>query len=679
MTDWWQGQRWRLVQTNLREIDMRDISADRVVADLQALEANVLMINAAGIIASYPTKLPFHFQSPYLTGDSLHDILDACHAAGIRVIARTDFSKVRRPIFEQHPDWAYRTAEGEIVDYNGDVHVCINSPYQQFYALLIIEELLETHDFDGIFFNMGGYQTRDYSGNYYGICHCQHCRARFADLYGKPLPRAENLDDPIYRDYLEFKARTLTEHHQKVYRFIAGRWPDVCIANHTEFRRGFIRQESNTALDRPLPHWQYSASDNTKWAVGSYPQMVSSNTTVDFIDFPYRHVAVSPYQQALRLAQNLANGGALDYYLIGRLDNHEDRSGFEVVRDLFHYHAAHEDAYRGLESLADVLLLKADVNQGEYRGWFRCLTEAHIPFDVVRLGAASDAVLKRYSLVVAPGVDTLDDDLAARLDDFVAHGGTLLATGLTGSRDLFHNPRPRPVLRCLGIEEVLAVRQATRSSYLKFVDKIGFRRFGATDLVYVEGPYVYARYAKAAQRRMQLIPPHNFGPPERCYYDLVVDHPGFVVHPYGQGRAITVPWLPGTLFHRQGHLNTAWFCMDLLEGVAGVDSIAGNLPPQVEVTLMGQRARGIWLIHLVNGSGHFGNSFYSPLTLHDLTLRISQVPEPEEVTGLRAGCSFPYVWDKGILTVRIPTLNLFEAIRIMPRSGSFGQAREQGG
>ena len=75
--------------------------------------------------------------------------------------------------------------------------------------------------------------------------------------------------------------------------------------------------EANTALGRPLPHWQYSASDNTKWAVSSYPEMVSSGTTVDFIDFPYRHVAVSPHQQALRLAQNLANGGALDTTLSG--------------------------------------------------------------------------------------------------------------------------------------------------------------------------------------------------------------------------------------------------------------------------------------------------------------------------------------------------------------------------
>ena len=275
-----------MIQTNLREIDMRDIRAEQVVADLQTFKANLLMINAAGIIASYPTRLPFQFQSPYLTGDSLQQIIAACHAAGIRVIARTDFSKVRRPIYEEHPDWAYRTRAGDCVDYNGDVHVCLNSPYQQDYALRIIEELLSTHNFDGIFFNMGGYQTHDYSGNYYGPCHCANCRRRFQELYGLPLPDKEDMADPTYRRYVEFKQRTVQELGAQVYRFIAGRWPQVCIANHTDFRRGFIRQESNTALDRPLPHWQYSASENTKWAVGSYPEMVSSNTTVDFIDFP---------------------------------------------------------------------------------------------------------------------------------------------------------------------------------------------------------------------------------------------------------------------------------------------------------------------------------------------------------------------------------------------------------
>ena len=164
-------------------------------------------------------------------------------------------------------------------------------------------------------------------------------------MFGQALPVKEDMEDPVFRNYTVFKERTLRAHHEKVYDFLVTRWPHLAIANHREFRRGFIRQESNTALARPLPHWQYSGSDNTKWAVTNYPEMVSSNTTVDFIDFPARHVAVSPHQQALRLVQALANGGSLDFYLIGRLDNHEDRSGYAGIREIFGYHAANEDAY----------------------------------------------------------------------------------------------------------------------------------------------------------------------------------------------------------------------------------------------------------------------------------------------------------------------------------------------
>ncbi len=665
MTEWWHSKQWRLIQTNLREIDMLDIDAGQVVSDLQDFKANVLMINAAGIIASYPTELPFHFQSPFLEGDSLHDILDACHAAGIRVMARTDFSKVRRPIYEQHPDWAYRTVSGGIIDYNGDIHVCINGPYQQHYALLIMEELLETHDFDGIFFNMGGYQTRDYSGNYYGICHCRHCQARFAEMTGLALPAKEDVADPVYRAYMGFRRQTLAEHHGKVYWALAERWPDLAIANHTDFRRGFIRQESNTAIERPLPHWQYSGSDNTKWAVGSFPEMVSSNTTVDFIDFPYRHVAVSPHQQALRLAQGLANGGAIDYYLIGRLDNHEDRSGFAPVKDIFHYHAAHEDVYVGMRPKADVMLLKAGTNQNEYQGWFRFLVEQHILFDVVRADAALDVPWDGYTTIVVPGVDTMPAALAERLDRFVEGGGTLMVTGQSSFKDEDLNPRERPALQALGIEEVMWIRPDMRSSYFKFDDKAGFSRFEDTDLVYMDGFYVYARYAEGAERRLQLVPPHNFGPPERCYYDLVVDHPAFVVNPYGQGRVVYVPWLPGTLFHRQGYPNTAWFCADLLEGFAGVEPVGGTLSPQVEVTLLEKEEGRVRLLNLVNASGHFGNSFFEPVPMMEMEVIIAHVREPVSVVGLRSGQALDYSWEDEALTVRVPRLDLFEAIEIL--------------
>jgi hypothetical protein len=668
---WWKGYPWRMIQTNMREIDMLDIDAERFVAELQAFKATVVLVNAAGIIASYPTKLPFHFQSPYLKGDSLADIIEACHRADIRVLARTDFSKVRRPIYEAHPDWAYRTVDGEIIDYNGDVHACINGDYQQIYALEIIRELITTHDVDGIFFNMGGYQTRDYSRVYYGLCHCQACQRRFAEMYELALPCAEDMGDPVYRRYNVFRRRTVEELNVKVASLIHELRPDMCVDKDFHRGTGFIRQESNTAVDRPLPHWQYSASANTKWAVATYPNMVSSNTTVDFIDFPYRHVAVSPHQQKLRLAQNLANGGALDYYLIGRLDNHEDQSGYESIKEMFYYHAAHEAAYRDNVSKATIALLDNSRNRSaEARGWFRFLAEGHFLFDTPQTDTALQQSWDRYDAILLPDLRLIGDALARKLDDFVAAGGTLIAAGQSGFYGTDYERRPAPALQCLGIANVDLVREDIRArpglgtGYFKLDDKTGFPRFAQTDLIYFDGPYLYCQYVAQAVQRLKLVPPHNYGPPERCYYETTVDRPGLVVHPWGKGQAIYIPWLPGQLFHRQGHTNTFDFISDLLEHVAGLASVGGNLSPMVEVTLFGEEQKRRQLLQLVNSSGHFGTTFYAPVPMHDVKASIPYAAEPRSVTSLVTGEAVPFEYAAGTLTVTVPVLELFEALQI---------------
>ena len=665
MSHWWEGKPWRQIQTNLRQIDMLDIDADRFVNELLAFKATSVMVNAAGIIASYETKLPFHFQSPYLQGSSLSEIISACHAAGIRLVARTDFSKVREPIYQQHPEWAYRTRDGRIVNYNGDVHVCINGDYQQIYALEIIAELVSTHDVDGIFFNMGGYQVRDYSGNYHGICHCPSCQTRFGEMFGLSLPAGERMEDPVYRKYMAFKDRTLTAHQAKVYRFIQGIRPGLCVANHMQFKTGIIRQESNTAVDRPLPYWQYSGSGNTKWAVSSYPSMVSSNTTVDFIDFAYRHVAVSPYEQELRLAQGLANGGALDYYLIGRLDNHEDKSGYEGIKGMFHYHAAHEDDYLNLESRANVALLNIrQHDQVEFRGWYRFLVENHYLFDTPLTVAALDLPWDKYEAIIVPDLEPIGLALAERLDAFVAAGGTLIAVGRAGFRTEEYESRDAPPLKSLGIRSIRLVREEMRSAYFQIDSREGLARFPEIGLIYMDGPYVYADYDADVQGRLRLIPPHNYGPPERCYYETVTDHPAFVVNKHGRGKAIYVPWLPGKLFHRQGHTNTIDFAADLLEHVAGIRPLKGSLSPMVEATLFHKRDGSYDLLHLVNGSGHFGTTYYAPVPMHGVSVEIPYESEPRSVVSLVTGKTSPFTYQQGTLCLTVPKLDLFEAIRI---------------
>ena len=220
MNDWWKNYPWRMIQTNLREIDMADMDAVQFAAELKAFDATVVMTSVAGIVANYDTKLKYHYKNPHLGGDDLRTVIDRCHEAGIKVIARTDFSKVRREIYEQHPEWAYRTADGGLMEYNGNVQVCLNGDFQQKYQFKIIEEVLKTFPFDGIFYNMAGFQPWDYSWKYYGMCHCDACKKKFKARFGLDLPRTESMEDPVYRKYRLFTKECSSEHEKELAEFV---------------------------------------------------------------------------------------------------------------------------------------------------------------------------------------------------------------------------------------------------------------------------------------------------------------------------------------------------------------------------------------------------------------------------------------------------------------------------
>lgn len=662
---WWERWPWRLVQTNLREIDMVDIDATRYVASLQKVGATVAMINTSGIVAGYPTKLPFHTQSECLQGDGLATIIGACHEAGIKVIARTDFSKVRPELHDRHPEWARRRADGDIVVDAGDVHACPAGAYQQEYAPKIVEETITTLDVDGIYFNMAGFQTRDYRGVDHGICHCDACVRGFGEMFGLALPTAEDIDDPVFRRYVAFRDRTVRTSKRRIDELIRRVRPDLAIDRPSDGGGGFVRQESNTALDRTPPEWRYSASANTKWVVCSLPRTVSSNSSVDFIDYPVRHVAVSPDRQRLRLAQALANGGGLDYYVIGRLDQRADRSGLAAAQEVFAYHAAHENAYKDLRSCARIALLTGPwADAAEFRGWFQVLVENHFLFDTLTIGSLSVPLLARYEALILPGYEPLSDHIAAMLDGFVSGGGTLVASGLPGMRTDELDPRDEPALACLGIERIREVRDDMRGAYLEVDAHPDFPRLADTDLVFLDGTYVDAEYRPDVRRFLRLIPRGPFGPPERLVLPEATGEPGLATCRFGEGRAVYVPWFSGSIVYRHGHANTWSFLVDVLRTHAELRPIGGNLPPSVEVTLLERADGGARLLHLVNGSGDRGYSCEPPITMRDLEVVVPHAGEPSQVVGLVGGHSLDWHAVEGGLLVRVPELRLFEALSI---------------
>ena len=638
---WWRRETWRLVQTNLREIDMEDLDAERYVEELKAFHATVAMINVGGIVASYQTALhDIQPTSPFLRGDDLGKVVEACHREDIRVIARCDFSKIRQEVFERHPEWAFRQANGEPIFYNGDVHACVMGEYQRERSYDILDEIFQTYDFDGIFMNMSGFVSQDYSYRKYGICHCAACRKAYREFCGQEIPAAP---DETYQKFVRIEER---KSRVKGFRFFAEKYPHVCVNRDNVFG-GFWRIESNTGYGRP-PIWPYNASENVKRLSTSNPNLRVSNATVDFIDFAYRHSAVSPCQQSNRIAQSLCNGGEADYYLMSRLDNHQDRSGYDEVKKMFAMHAAHEELFRPYRRrAADLLLVCPREDSGEYRGWFRTLTEGHFLFASCDQDALPVALEKKYRAVILPDVPSFEEEEAQALRQFMRDGGHLIASG-------------RSCFEGLGIEGTACVRNDVRGAYLLY-EQAEAKRL-SSELTYSGDLYCYRQYSKDTQLYGMLLPPQPFGAPELCYprFDPVRDQPAWACC----AGNVSIPWRPGKNYHEDGYQTSCQFMQDVVIHGAGIRPVDTELPAMAEVDVftLDDGRRGVYI---ANNTGCFQNTYYAPLRLPQARLYLPDLGEGRKVRAELAGVELPVCQaEDGRYYVITPEINDMEVITV---------------
>lgn len=680
---WWKKKPYRLIQTNLREIDVR-LDVEAYIASLQSFHAEVLLLNTGGIAANYPTELPFQYRNPHLINDFVGEVVRQAHRAGIRVIARFDFSRLNESIALRHEDWLYRSVQGSIVNYNGQVHTCLNGFYQQHVSIDIMTEAASRYPVDGVFINMHGYVLRDYSGVEHGICQCGSCRTRFRDMFGREsLPVAEDIRDPVFRDYHQFRIETVKELFLRRSRAVKAINADIAMCNYTPEGSDIYRIEANTGIERRLPEFNYAAGQHAKFVRQTWPSMAMSGSAVHFVDYAMRHSAVSPHHTALRLAQTIVQGGWPDFYVIGTLLNQDDRFGLDEVRELFRYHREHEAEYTGLESTADICLLQpkeskfADV-MSEFKGLYRILSENHHLFDVMEdsvldLPEAAER-LARYRLLVLPDLRNMSEAACRRIDAFVREGGRLLATGATGTRDGKGAPLHRFAPDCLGAAAIKTERPLQKGTYFRVrdEDKRRMNGFDKLDLVYLHGEYVSCEPKPGCVPLLGYVPPAMIGPPEKCYIATVTDEPGMLFYPYREGATVLIPWGIGKHYERLSQHGHALLVLaavrDLLE-TNGPWSFRAS--PLLEFTAHRQRAAGRELLHAVNLSGQLGTAFHPPVPIHDSVVRFRASRPVERIAALRGGADLPFREDgQGAVEFRIPVVELLETVVIHYRDAA---------
>ena len=704
-THWWSGRPLRLIQTNLREIDTT-FDIPHYIESLQSFHAEVVILNTGGIVANYPTTVTGHYRNPHASESFFAEAVAACRAAGIRVVSRFDFSKVDESIGIAHPEWLYVSPAGTHVNYHGVMHACVNSYYQQELALRIISEVLTHYPVDGIFFNMPGFITADYSGVQYGICQCENCRRAFLERFGRPLPTIEDPGDPDFLLYERFKRETVKTLLARISSLVKGLNPEIAIINYENDGVDIFRDESNSGIDRTGAEWTLSATQQVRRVRDTWPGMQISNSAVHFIDFPFRHAAVSPWLTARRLVQSMVNGGWLDFYVIGTLEQQDDSLCFGEVRRIFSFHAHHAEQYQDLRNLAKVAVVEPDTrNRGadvqEFRGCVRMLTELHIPYAVLHERLFSSPMeswhLERFTTIIFPGTVFSDPSVWEHIEQITCSVGCrLVLSGYAvagiyppqqdraATTDQTGSPEMSPVMAGMGLASPLRLLRRSRAQSRYFQVDDPSRKFLAYPpeirLVYCDRDIWLCEPAAETQSLLPLSDPYTFGPPEKCYSTgrsalpgtsgQMGDHDdpgsyGLYRKTAGLGEIITIPWRIGSQYETfANHAHRA-----LIAGLLQEERRAVSLqaPACVEVSMHRNDQQGCVVISLVNHSGQLGTAFDEPLPLHGISLSMPLHGQNiREIQPLNSASDHVRwsVDDAGTLHLTLERLDLFETLLI---------------
>ncbi len=598
---WWLTEPVSLIQTNLRETDS-DLDPKALIKWVKEFPFNTILFSFGGITAHYPTNVQFHHKSDYLPEgkDLVGELVSEAHQQGIRVIGRFDFSRTRKEVYDAHPDWFYKRKDGEaITDDNGLYTTCINGGYYNEKAIEILTESLERYNADGYFFNWFGNVRTNYKGEPIGLCHCTECERKFREKYNRSIP-----DSPD-KEYEEFMYQSTASVAKKIGDLIHSRRPDALFMTYISEATDALVSEADFYKWRALPQWKFVASEWVNSELNSRPGKMIVDLVMPYQEMKYRFGTVAGPGLRVLLYQNLAQGTFPAFVILGTPDQ-PDKTALNAVRPVFQFYEKHKGEFLGQKTAARVILYASppplsNRYSGDYRGFYRLLTELHIPFKVT--SNVADLKKEDIDLVIVPHSST-----PSALQSYIEDGGSVLIAGTIPS-DLIPG---KPV----------KLWENTTTSYMRIMNHDMFPSLKDANVIFCEGEYLELDPAGGP---ITFIPPSPFGPPDKVSpLKEVTDKPGLILKEVGKGKLAFVPWHIGDLYYKFSNDKHRMFVSDLIDNLlpGHKRQLITNAHPTVEMTLMKQEGKKRYLLHMINLVGHDATTFFDAVEMHNISVQV---------------------------------------------------------
>lgn len=628
-----------------------DWDPDAFVETLQRAHVNSINLFARGhhgYVYYLPTRFARH---PALTFDLLGEQVAACRRAGIAapIYITVGWDELAA---ERHPEWLEVTPEGVLGQHSplspAWKKLCLNSPYLD-YVWEQTEEMIAHFegDVDGLWFDI----------IHQGECVCSHCRRDMARL---------GLDPGSPADRQAFARQVRDACRQWLHRQGVARVPKALVF----FNSGHVGYDQTIHSLESYTHFELESLPSSGiWGYNHYPISVRYARTLgkphlgmtgkfhtmwgDFSSFKN--------QAALEFEcfQMLANGGAC---CIG--DQLHPRGAlsapvYDLIGRVYAQVEAKEPWCIGAEPLAEIAVFNVEAVGAEdgrvdtsHAGALRILLEGHHQFDFVD----ERADWGRYRVLIFADKVPFDEALAARVRDYLAGGGSVIASHHSGLRP----DESGFALEEFGVEMVGAAPYV--ADYLRPLPVLGADIEDTEYVMYERGLAV--RPAQGTQVLAEVVGPYfertwdHFCSHRQTPMDPSNPQPYPAITRNAQGNVLYFAHPVFLGYRQQAPLWYKRLVLAALRLLLPEPLVTTDAPSSAQVTVLRQPAQGRTVLHLLHyipeRRGLEFDTIEDVIPLHDVTVRLRLDAAPRRVYLAPQDESLPHAYRDGYVHVTVP-------------------------
>lgn len=682
----------RCGQINYNERDPLTMNPEAWGDYWASLKVDAVLLNGGGIVAFYPTQVPFHHRSEFLaTRDLFGEMVAAMKRRQIRAVARMDCNLAYEDALRAHPEWFERNQDGSPRPHGECPWLfatCMFSTYFSEQMPAIYREINEHYPVDGFFTN--GWP----STGALRVCYCESCRRVFEKLGGVPPAETDALN-PLYRKYYQaYMDRVLEiwrlwnniageKNPQSVYVGNLGGGLDTVkdLKQISQVAAWFNADHQGRSGETPI----WDCTQQGRVALSVMRGRTITNVTGAYANAQpnWRHVSKAPAEMRLWLAQSAASGMVPWFHWLG--GSPEDNRWRDVGRSFFDWLATNETHFRNRHSLADLAVLypqrtvafysgpssgrpRYRGGSAEYlQGLYYALLEGRFFFDFIHEGNLDASAMRKYRALLIPNAAYLGDAQCNAIRQYVKEGGSLLATFETSRFNEWGDPRSdfqlADVFGAHAAGEVIGPRG---NSYARIEERHpvleGFQGTallpGAENRVPVTGDTVSSV--------LSVVPAYPAFPPEMVYpRTLRTREPAAIFREIGKARIAYFAGDVDRTCWRSGNSDLSQLLQNAVNWVQGPDPVV-SVNGEGLIEAFAWETEAGYALHLVNYTNpnmtHGSIRKTYPLGPQQVRFRVNQGRGIKMVRALSTATTLKFQQQREIVTFDVPGIPDYEVV-----------------